>query len=381
MQDTEFRYTIEAAFSENSAIADWIAATDFSTPYPMLIYLLERRGDNEPPYFNASESAIIWAIADIVASINQRRYNHFSDDLKFSVGKLTCPHPLPELAGELLRKVQNRSELRQFLEADDYFEQWSADIDMLLKRLESPTAGVGQLPQPALEEAREFFRTYPISSSEEMTDKNKQMYLCYGSYLLFHFDYELLKLVVRSLGRGDGVYELMFRIIKLQERRGLDEGIVRWMLSSEYPSVRYYGVRLAARPEDIFPLLNDPDDEVRDIAIEFIDNELNRPSPDCTQLAEAVKQAAERASTDEYREQLLELLDRIQITGCGPADPTPGSAVKAIAVILCLALAWFVQWLAGHFVHELDVLLRLVLGGMIFALLLLGSFGWLNKKS
>ena len=62
-------HRIYELFSVNEPIADWIAMTDFDTPYPLMLTLMEAKEDEER---EAPLEAVIWAAAEIAAAANLR---------------------------------------------------------------------------------------------------------------------------------------------------------------------------------------------------------------------------------------------------------------------------------------------------------------------
>ena len=58
-------HRIYELFSVNEPIADWIAMTDFDTPYPLMLTLMEAKEDEER---EAPLEAVIWAAAEIAAA-------------------------------------------------------------------------------------------------------------------------------------------------------------------------------------------------------------------------------------------------------------------------------------------------------------------------
>ncbi len=90
-------HRIYELFSVNEPIADWIAMTDFDTPYPLMLTLMEAKEDEER---EAPLEAVIWAAAEIAAAANLRDYRNIPSRLRRRIRSLHCPHPIPELALE-----------------------------------------------------------------------------------------------------------------------------------------------------------------------------------------------------------------------------------------------------------------------------------------
>lgn len=66
-------HRIYELFSVNEPIADWIAMTDFDTPYPLMLTLMEAKENEER---EAPLEAVIWAAAEIAAAANLRDYRN-----------------------------------------------------------------------------------------------------------------------------------------------------------------------------------------------------------------------------------------------------------------------------------------------------------------
>ena len=99
-------HRIYELFSVNEPIADWIAMTDFDTPYPLMLTLMEAKEDEER---EAPLEAVIWAAAEIAAAANLRDYRNIPSRLRRRIRSLHCPHPIPELALEGIAGIRGAS--------------------------------------------------------------------------------------------------------------------------------------------------------------------------------------------------------------------------------------------------------------------------------
>ena len=224
-------HRIYELFSVNEPIADWIAMTDFDTPYPLMLTLMEAKEDEER---EAPLEAVIWAAAEIAAAANLRDYRNIPSRLRRRIRSLHCPHPIPELALEGIAGIRERSEIRKILEEGGCLDEWLKDLDELSERLRAASAAARELALPTLVEADAYFKAHqPMPPEAELTSEQKREYLYYGSYLLFHEDYRLYTLAASSLGYGllNGIYDVMLRIIHLHmDSRAREEGLTPEML-------------------------------------------------------------------------------------------------------------------------------------------------------
>lgn len=305
-------HRIYELFSVNEPIADWIAMTDFDTPYPLMLTLMEAKEDEER---EAPLEAVIWAAAEIAAAANLRDYRNIPSRLRRRIRSLHCPHPIPELALEGIAGIRERSEIRKILEEGGCLDEWLKDLDELSERLRAASAVARELALPTLVEADAYFKAHqPMPPEAELTSEQKREYLYYGSYLLFHEDYRLYTLAASSLGYGllNGIYDVMLRIIHLHmDSRAREEGLTPEMLISKFESVRYYGVVSVFDFYNLFPMLGDPSPFIRALAVNKLEYAVSQGwITDYDRICEELRKASGRFEDLNFAYALNSLYDR-----------------------------------------------------------------------
>ena len=354
-------HRIYELFSANEPIADWVAMTDFDTPYPLMLTLMEAKKDEER---EAPLEAVVWAAAEIAAAANLRDYRNIPSPLRLRIRSLHCPHPIPELALEGIAGIREHSELREIMERDGCLDEWLKDLDELSERLRAASAAARELALPSLVEADAYFKAHqPMPPETELTSEQKREYLYYGSYLLFHEDYRLYTLAASSLGYGvtHGIYDVMLRIIHLHmDSRAREEGLTPEMLISKFESVRCYGVVSVFDFYNLFPMLGDPSPFIRALAANKLDYAVSQGwITDYDRICEALHKASDRFEDLNFAYALNSLYDRC-MTASGkrfflpfsdklesklPTTRTVNLLSLAAGLVIGALIVWGLDWL------------------------------------
>lgn len=275
------------------SIAAWLEANDFQSHYSVLVSLKELRDCT-----GVGDLAVLWTMAEIVAAANRNEPGKLAKELREKIDGVTFPQPIPHLLITELHRAGVFPEFKELMAKTGH------TLDSLVERLKTPVCDIAEPGKPSLDEAMTYFRGRQPAPPEWLLSRAaKTEYQKYACCLFSHEDWDLAEAAAGSVGYGypNGIYDLMKRILALYGKT-----LIPVMLKSSSPSVRAAIAWPGADRESVWPLLHDPDSQVRALAVNAIIRDLakNPYTGDPVQLAARINREAHQVGDVNYADQL-----------------------------------------------------------------------------